>query len=317
MSALKLVSTKTLSREEWLQWRHKGIGSSDAAAAVGKSPYTSPLALWLEKTGRKTAEDLSQKDAVRWGTLLEPLIAQAYADQTGKKVRRVNAILQHPEHPYLLANLDRIIEGGGILEIKTAGLRSQGFWEEGVPEHYRIQVLHQLLVTGKSWAEVAVLIGGQEFRTYRIEPDGGELSELLHAEQAFWQYVSSDIPPEADGTESSGKALQWLYPRSTATLVDYTDHGAMNALFREIILARAKRKAAEVHEAILEQRMKESLGDAEGALFLQGKVLWKSSKDSQALDTQKLIQEHPDWVAPYWNTKPGSRRFTVQYNAGE
>ncbi|OFC30626.1 YqaJ viral recombinase family protein [Acidithiobacillus caldus] len=312
MRALKLVSTKTLSREEWLQWRHKGIGSSDAAAAVGKSPYTSPLALWLEKTGRKAAEDLSQKEAVRWGTLLEPLIAQAYAEQTGKKVRRVNAILQHPEHPYLLANLDRVVEGGGILEIKTAGLRSQGLWEEGIPEHYRIQVLHQLLVTGKSWAEVAVLIGGQEFRTYRIEPEGGELSELLQAEQAFWQHVRDDTPPEADGSESSGKALQWLYPRSTATLVDYTDHAAMNALFRELLQARAKRKAAEVQEAILEQRMKESLGDAEGAVFELGKVLWKSSKDSRTLDTQKLIQEHPEWAEPYRITKPGSRRFTVQ-----
>ncbi len=317
MSALKLVSTKTLSREEWLQWRHRGIGSSDAAAATGKSPYTSPLTLWLEKTGRKPAEDLTQKEAVRWGTLLEPLIAQAYAEQSGKKVRRVNAILQHPEHPFLLANLDRTIEGGGILEIKTAGLRSQGFWEEGVPEHYRIQVLHQLLVTGKTWAEVAVLIGGQEFRTYRIEPQAAELQELLQAEQDFWHHVTADTPPESDGSESSGRALQWLYPRSTATLVDYTDHAAMNALFRELIQARAKRKAAEVREAVLEQRMKESLGDAEGALFQLGKVLWKSSKDSQSLDTKKLIAEHPDWVAPYWTTKPGSRRFTVQLNEGE
>ena len=209
------------------------------------------------------------------------------------------------------------MEGGGILEIKTAGLRSQVFWEEGVPEHYRIQVLHQLLVTGKSWAEVAVLIGGQEFRTYRIAPETGELQELLQAEQAFWEHVTQDTPPETDGTESSGKALQWLYPISTATLVDYTDHGAMNALFRELIQARAKRKASEVHEAVLEQRMKESLGDAEGALFQLGKVLWKSSKDSQTLDTQRLIQEHPDWAEHYWITKPGSRRFTVQSDSGE
>ena len=178
-------------------------------------------------------------------------------------------------------------------------------------------MLHQLLVTGKNWAEVAVLIGGQEFRTYRLEPEAGELQSLLQAEQAFWRHVTTDTPPEIDGTESSGKALQWLYPRSTATLVDYTDHGAMNALFRELIHARAKRKASEVHEAILEQRMKESLGDAEGALFLQGKVFWKSSKDSHTLDTQKLTAEHPDWVAPYWITKPGSRRFTVQLQEGE
>ncbi len=67
MSAVRLVSTKTMSREEWLQWRNRGIGSSDAPVAVGVSRYKAPLELWLEKTGRKEPEDLSSKDAVFWG----------------------------------------------------------------------------------------------------------------------------------------------------------------------------------------------------------------------------------------------------------
>ncbi|WP_308388335.1 lambda-exonuclease family protein [Acidithiobacillus sp. AMEEHan] len=312
MSALRLVSTRSLSREEWLQWRNRGIGSSDAAAAVGLSPYRAPLSLWLEKTGRKEPVDLSDKEAVYWGTVLEPLIAQAYAKKTGKKVRRVQAILLHPEHPFLLANLDRAIEGGGILEIKTSGLRSQGIWEEGIPTHYRIQVLHQLLVTGKSWAEVAVLIGGQELRIYHLEPEARELQQLMEVEQAFWRYVETDTPPPADGSDSCRQALQDLYPRSTATLIDYTEHRAMGELFRELVQVRHQRKGIEQQEAMLEQRMKEALGDAEGALFLQGKVLWKSSKDSRVLDGKRLIEEHPDWLAPYWISKPGSRRFTVQ-----
>ncbi len=50
--ALKLVKTQDLSREQWLDIRKGGIGSSDAAAAVGLNPYQSPLQLWMEKTGR-------------------------------------------------------------------------------------------------------------------------------------------------------------------------------------------------------------------------------------------------------------------------
>ena len=50
--ALRLVKTKAMPREEWLAVRKRGIGSSDAAAAVGLSPYKSQLELWLEKTGR-------------------------------------------------------------------------------------------------------------------------------------------------------------------------------------------------------------------------------------------------------------------------
>ena len=64
-SAVRLVSTKSLSRDEWLSVRNKGVGGSDAAVAVGLSQYKSPLELWLEKTGRKPADDLSANDAVR------------------------------------------------------------------------------------------------------------------------------------------------------------------------------------------------------------------------------------------------------------
>ncbi|MEB8535194.1 YqaJ viral recombinase family nuclease [Acidithiobacillus ferriphilus] len=312
MSAVKLVSTKEMSREEWLQWRNRGIGSSDAPVAIGMSRYKSPLELWMEKTGRKMQEDISNKDAVFWGTTLEPIVANVYAEKTGKKVRRVNSVLQHPDYPFMLANLDRIVEGGGVLEIKTAGLRSQGQWEEGVPLPYQIQVLHQLAVTGKAWADVAVLIGGQEFRIYRIERDEERIAQLVELETAFWNHVEQETAPEVDGSESSDKALALLYPRTTPVLVDYSERKEMNTLFKTLLEARQRTKTAELHEALLEQRVKEAIGNAEGALFSQGKAMWKLSKPSRSLDTKKLTQEYPELTAPYWYEKPGSRRFTVQ-----
>jgi putative phage-type endonuclease len=82
----------------------------------------------VEKTGRKEPEDISHKEAVLWGIELEPVLAQVYAKRTGYKVRRVNAVLQHPEQPFMLANLDREVvghpDGPGILEIKTASYHS-------------------------------------------------------------------------------------------------------------------------------------------------------------------------------------------------
>ncbi len=50
--ALRLVKTNDLSREDWLEVRKNGIGSSDATAALGLNPYQSQLELWMEKTGR-------------------------------------------------------------------------------------------------------------------------------------------------------------------------------------------------------------------------------------------------------------------------
>ena len=125
-AALRLVDTRTLDRQQWLSVRQGGIGSSDAAAAVGLCPYKSQLELWMEKIGRTPAEDAppGMDDPRYWGTLLEPYVAVAYSQQTGRKVRKVNAVLQHPTFPYMLANIDREVVGCPevqILECKTAG----------------------------------------------------------------------------------------------------------------------------------------------------------------------------------------------------
>ena len=125
-AALRLVDTRTLDRQQWLAVRQGGIGSSDAAAAVGLCPYKSQLELWMEKTGRTPIEDAppGMDDPRYWGTLLEPYVAVAYSQQTNRKVRKVNAVLQHPSCPYMLANLGREVVGCPdvqILECKTAG----------------------------------------------------------------------------------------------------------------------------------------------------------------------------------------------------
>lgn len=109
--ALRLVDTKTLNHSEWLAVRKQGIGSSDAATAVGLNPYQSPLELWMIKTGRDSAFQKEENSIgyapMHWGTQLEPLVAKQYQAHTGHRVRRVNAVLQHPEHPWMLANIDR------------------------------------------------------------------------------------------------------------------------------------------------------------------------------------------------------------------
>lgn len=310
--AIRLVSTRNLSRDEWLQIRTRGIGSSDSAAAIGLSPYKSPLELWLEKTGRKAPDDLSQSEPVFWGSTLEPILAKVYAERTGNKVRRVNAVLQHPEHPFMLANLDRAIGGNGILEIKTAGHHSAPFWEEGVPEAYQCQVLHQLAVTGKAWADVAVLIGGQDFRIYRIEREEDEVAALIERETIFWQHVESDTAPPADGSESSAKALNWLYPRDTGTTIDYTESNTLNTLFAEMLSFKRQRTHLEFLEATHRQTIQAAMGEASTALFNGGRVTWKKARDSFTIDIKRLLQEHPDHANRYTITVPGSRRFLIQ-----
>lgn len=311
-NAIRLVSTKNLSRQEWLDVRNGGIGSSDAAAAIGLSPYKSPLELWLEKSGRKAPDDLSQSEAVFWGTTLEPILAKVYAERTGNKARRVNAVLQHPQHPFMLANLDRAIGSDGVLEIKTAGHHSAVFWEDGIPEAYQWQVLHQLAVTGKTWADVAVLIGGQDFRIYRIERDDDKIAALIEREAIFWQKVMTDVTPETDGSESSGRALAWMYPKDMGDTLDFTESTTLNSLFAELLTFKRQRTQLEFLEATHRQSIQAAMGNASSAVLIGGRVSWKKARDSVTTDVKRLLQEHPELTAQYETTVPGSRRFLMQ-----
>lgn len=314
--AIRLASTTALTREQWLDIRQLGIGSSDAAVAVGLSPYKCPLTLWLEKTARKAPEDISQKEAVLWGVELEPVLAQVYAKRTGYKVRRVNAVLQHPERTFMLANLDREVvghpDGPGILEIKTASYHSAPQWEEGVPVAYQCQVLHQLAVTGHAWAEVAVLIGGQDFRIYRIERDEEKIGDLIRREAQFWQQVRQDWQPEPDGSSDAAAALSWLFPRDDGQTVDLSDSPEFNQLFGELLHLREHKEEVELRESQIKQRLQATLGEATAGLFADGKITWKRSKDRLAPDLDRLGQDHPDLLSHYVKPVPGSRRFTIQ-----
>jgi len=229
--ALRLVGTKQLPREDWLAVRKQGIGSSDVAAAVGLNPYKSQLELWLEKTGRDTAlpklDPQDEECPAYWGNILEPIVATHYPRRSGHRVRRVNAVLQHPDPklPWMLANIDREVIGASevqILECKTAGINGARLWKEGVPEYVQLQVMHQLAVTGKQAADVAVLLGGQHLEIHRIERDESLIARLIDLERLFWDYVVSDTPPSADGSASAEQALRCLYPQDSGQSVDFS-----------------------------------------------------------------------------------------------
>lgn len=153
-TAKRFVETKNMTQAEWLEVRRKGIGSSDCAAACGLNPYMSMLELWMIKTGRiqQNIEDESQGHApLYWGKRLEPLVAEYYSMHTQYKVRRVNAVLQHPDPDkhFMLANLDYSVVGDAdvqILECKTAGEYGAKLWRDGVPLYVLCQVQHQLAV---------------------------------------------------------------------------------------------------------------------------------------------------------------------------
>ena len=313
-TAVRLVDTRSLEREEWLQVRKRGIGSSDAASAVGLCPYKSQLELWMEKTGRTVrSEEPGQDNPMYWGTLLEPFVAAAYAERTERKVRRVNAVLQHPIYSFMLANIDREVVGAAdvqILECKTAGEFGSRLWRDGVPEYVQLQVQHQLAVTGKQTADVAVLLCGQKLEVHRVERDEEVISRLIVLEARFWDHVTEDTPPPADGSESAAKALRSLY-RGNDTSVDFTEDTELSGTFAGLVSLREEIAHMDKRAEQMRQQLEQSMGDASKAIFQGGEITYRRSKDGSGVDLKRLAEAHPDLVTEFTVERPGSRRFRI------
>lgn len=209
----------SLSAEQ-LQRRLSGIGSSDAAAAIGLNPYYTAVELWQEKRGE--AAPFLGNEATKWGKLLEPAVRQEYAEQTGRVVRLPPDTLVHSKHAFVVCHPDGITDDGRLYEGKTARY-PDGWGEPGtdqVPEHYLIQVQHSLMVTGLVVSDVAVLIGGQDFRLYEIAADAELQGSILEAEADFWSHVQTGKRPAFDYRSPGAiEVLKKLYPGTNGKVV--------------------------------------------------------------------------------------------------
>lgn len=193
--------------------KKKGIGGSDAAAIIGKNKWKTNVELWEEKTGKKEAQDISDKPCVRYGIEAEDNIRKMFAlNYPEYEVRHEeNAIIKHPKYPFLFASLDGILvdkETGemGILEVKTTeilrSMQNESWKGDNIPDAYYCQVLHYLNVTGFSFVKlIAELKYSKDYqirKTYTIlrEEVEEELKYLEKEEIYFWnEYVVKDVEP--------------------------------------------------------------------------------------------------------------------------
>ena len=204
-----------MTEKEWLEERKKGIGGSDAATILGLNPYKTNIQLWEEKTRRKDAEDISDKQYVKYGHQAEEYLRDLFKlDFPKYEVKHEeHSIIKHPKYPFLFASLDGQLvdkETGemGILEIKTTNIlqsMQKEKWKDKIPDNYFCQVLHYLNVTGYSFAILKAQLkydysGDIRLETKHYYMDRNDYEEdikyLEKREIEFWQnYVEKDIRP--------------------------------------------------------------------------------------------------------------------------
>jgi putative phage-type endonuclease len=330
-SAHNLLTTN--AREEWLAKRRSGIGGSDIAAILGLSPWKTAVDVWLDKTGQSTEDAICNAESVRWGTLLEDVVAREYSKRKKCAVQRVNRILRHPAHEWAVGNIDRAIvtpksrvrvadDGGtllgadGLLEVKTASAYKAGDWgrdgdEDAVPVHYQAQVMWYLCITGQTWADVAALIGGQRMVIRRIHRDDETIAAMLERAHEFWhQHVLTRKPPEP----AKAKDVERLFPADNGEAIEATDD--LLAAYNSAREAKARIAQAEADYEAAAERIKLALGER-SALTLNGKplVTWKASKPTRRTDWKEVaaaLHAPADLIAEYTTETPGSRRFLIK-----
>ena len=302
-----------LSYAEWLEVRRSGIGGSDAAAALGLSPWKSRSELYQEKISTSPPPRISN-EAMTWGRKLEPLVREEFSKRSGMAVRPLRSMLQHPSYPWMLADLDGLVEdsnrGVGILEIKTSSAFKAADWEDGkVPDHYMLQLQHYLEVCGLDFAIIAVLIGGNRLQWTQIEKDRELVEQLVELERRFWEYVLTQTPPPVDGSTACTEMLVRKFPTSSnaSPLILPTD---ADDWIRQYWQAKTEEDAAGERKRLMENRLKEAMQDHERAVSPSGhQVSWKTVQSCR-IDTTRLKKEEPAILERYASTT-SSRRFSI------
>ena len=300
-----------MDREQWLRERMQGIGGSDAAAVLGLSKWKTPYALYLEKRGEAPASDDSEP--MRWGRLLEPVVRQEYAERSGEVVRLPTEMLRHARYPWMLATVDGITDTGRLVELKTA--RSAEDWGEPgtdeIPQAYLIQVQHYLEVTELEVADVAVLIGGQDFRQYEVEADAELQDMIVEAEAQFWDRVQRADPPDPV-TLSDVMAKYGRASRPGAVIATAEVAQAVAAL----AAVRTEKGALDEVDEQLRARILGAFGNLDTLVDVDGQVLatWKAARPSQVIDWKAIAGQlaPPQALIDQFTTeKPGTRRLLL------
>ncbi len=310
----KVVDRRVISHQSWLQYRRSGIGGSDAGAILGMNPYTSMLCVYFDKVGEITVSSQMEEtsEAMYWGNRLENVIADEFCKRTGFEVEPCHYILRSSEHPFMIANVDRLIVGNEEgLEIKTSNGFAKDQWEnDDIPEMYMSQIQHYMAVTGYDGWWIAVLIGGNHFKYQYIERDDEYIDNLIKIESDFWfNHVQKKIMPEIDGSTASSNLIKRMFPKAELK-TSITLNGETNDIINKYLdYCELESKYSELKEESV-NKIKMLLGNNEKGATDNYIVNWKNVS-SNRFDSQALKKENPELFKQY--SKDSSyRRFSIK-----
>jgi predicted phage-related endonuclease len=266
----------------------------------------------LEKLGKKEIPDLSGIEAVQMGKVMEPTIARLFQDKHRIELKDADYALSHKDEPWLRSHFDYIsADGRTLVECKNynAGVMSK-FDEDAnlVPAADLAQLIHEAAVHNVEQIYLAVLFGGQAFRTYHFTITEGMKEDLIKQMAKYWGYVATQTMPEPDSLES----CKIIYPNDNAESITATQ--TVERAIAVLNEYKQKIKHLENESESIELAIRSFMGMNANLVTLEGKVLatWKTAKSSMKFDPKLFQLAMPEVYEKFVVETPGSRRFLLK-----
>lgn len=318
--AFQIIKPK--DRQEWLEDRKYGIGSSEVATILGLNPWETPLQLWRRKKGIDPPKP--ENFAMRAGHYLEDAVSRFYSDETGKNIIKASAgdwLIVNKDRQFLRVSPDRMywIPGRpksyyskGIVECKTTQMEVD---RDNLPQHWFCQLQYQLGVSELEQGALAWLTMGRDFGYRDFTFDKEFYQWMVEEVEKFWRdNIVANVEPDPVNVED----VLLRNPRHQPGKTVVADEELIEAC-RQLKELKGEAKDIDAQVKELESRIKMSFGDAESLITPDSNptkptvlATWKAAKDSQKFDEKAFAANCPTVYSDYMKTVPGTRRFILK-----
>jgi len=264
---------------DWLLMRSKNLNSTEIAALFGISPYLTKFELW-HRVKENITSDFQENERTQWGKRLESAIAQGVAEENGWHISPMKDYYQIPalrigsSFDYSIDRqrlpYQKEISEAGILEIKNVdGLQFKNGWlenEEGeleAPLHIELQVQHQLYVSGRKFAYIAALVGGNSITLLKREADEAIQSRIAEEAKLFWESIDNNIEPDPD-FRADAETISKLYGyASPGSVLDAMGNSELHSLAEQYKVCSAQAKEFEAQKDAIKSQVLMLIGEHE------------------------------------------------------
>lgn len=256
------------NQEHWLELRQPNINSTEISALFGISPYCTPYELWYRKKEKYEVE-FTGNQRTRWGIVLQDSIANEVAKEKGWLIRRMDEYI-FDDQLRIGASYDFAIGEDGIIEVKNVDyLQFKKEWIEKQKGEYEgplwieIQVQQELMVSGRLYCWIAVLVGGNDLKLIKRTADPKVQEAIILKAAEFWKTIDANTPPKPDFDTDADFISKLCGYAEPGKVVDLSNDGQILALALEYLTLKESTKVNDKRCDSIKAEILVRIGDAE------------------------------------------------------